>query len=63
MDIIGVGGRKKSCAAKLLEERRHVVSNIARAVDLKIAVKDSRICNIMTMGKKLKTVSANHMTT
>ena len=57
MDRIGVRGRGKSCAARPREQGRHAVSEIRRAVSMKIAVKESKRGNIVAMRKRLKTVS------
>ena len=39
-------GRRKSCAARPQEDRRHAVSKINRAFNMKIAKENSKICNI-----------------
>ena len=57
MDRIGVRGRSKSCIVRLREQGRHAVSEIRRAVSMKIAVKESKRVNIAAMRKRLKTVS------
>ena len=57
MDRIGVRERSKSCAARPREQRRHAVSEIRRAVSMKIAVKESKRGNIAAMRKGLKIVS------
>ena len=44
---IGVRGRRKSCAARSQEEGR-------QAVSMKIAIKDSKMCNIPAMRKRFK---------
>ena len=46
-------GRSKSCAARLWEQGRHAVSEIRRAVIMKIAVKESKKGNITAMRKRL----------
>ena len=40
MDRIRVRGRSKSCAVRAREQGRHSVSEIRRAVSMKIAVKE-----------------------
>ena len=50
-------GRGKSCAARPREQGRHAVSEIRRAVSMKIVVKDSKRGNISAMIKRLKTIS------
>ena len=50
-------GRGKSCAARPREQGRPAVSEIRRAVSMKIAVKESKRVNIAAMRKRLKTVS------
>ena len=50
-------GRSRSCAARLREQGRHAVSEIRRALSMKIAVKESKRGNIAAMRKRLKTVS------
>ena len=50
-------GRGKSCAARPPEQERHAVSEIRRAVSMKIAVKESQRGNIAAMRKRLKTIS------
>ena len=58
VDRIGLGGRGKSCAARPREQVRHAVSEISRrAVNMKIAVKESKRGNIAAMRNRLKTVS------
>ncbi|MPC81241.1 hypothetical protein E2C01_075848 [Portunus trituberculatus] len=57
LDRIEVRGRGKPCAARPQVEGRHAVSNISRAVSMKITIKDSKRCNIPTVKKRLKTVS------
>ena len=57
MDRVGVRGRSKSCAASPREQGRHAVSEIRRAVNMKIAVKESKRSNIAAMRKRMKTVS------
>ena len=58
MDRIGVRERRKSCAAARPQgEVRHAVSKINRAVRMKIAIEDSKRCNIAVVRKRLKTVS------
>ena len=47
----------KSRAARPREQGRHAVSEIRRAVNMKIAVKESKRGNIAAMRKRLKTVS------
>ena len=49
---IGVRGRGKSCVARPREQGRHAVSEIRRAVSMKIAVKESKRGNIAAMRKK-----------
>ena len=44
VDRTGVRGRSKSCAARPREQGRHAVSEIRRAVSMKIAVKESKRC-------------------
>ena len=46
-----------SCAARLREQGTYTVSEIRRAVSMKIAVKESKRGNIAAMRKRLKTVS------
>ena len=41
--------RRKSCAARPKKEGRHAVSKIRRAVSMKIAVENTKKCNIATM--------------
>ena len=50
-------GRKPCAARPEEEERRHAVSRIRRAVGMKIAIKDSKRYNILSVRKRLKTVS------
>ena len=50
-------GRSKSCAGKPREQGRHAVSEIRRAVSMKIVVKESKRGNIAAMRKRGKTVS------
>ena len=53
-------GRSKSCATRPREQERHAVSavsEIRRAVSMKIAVKESKSGNIAAMRKRLKAVS------
>ena len=50
-------GRGNSCAARPWEQGRHAVSKIRRAVNMKIALKDSKRGNISAMIKRLKTIS------
>ena len=57
VDRMGVRGRSKSCARRLREQGKHAVSEIRRAVSMKIVVKESKRCNIVAMRKRLKTVS------
>ena len=57
MDRIGVRRRNKSCAARPWGQGRHALSEIRRAVSMKIAVKKSKRGNIAAMRKRLKTVS------
>ena len=57
VDRIGVRGRGKSCAARPREQGRYAVSEIRRAVSMKIAVKESKRGNIAAMRQRLKTVS------
>ena len=47
----------KSCAARPLEQGKHAVSEIRRAVSMEVAVKESKKGNIAVMRKRLKTVS------
>ena len=56
-DTIGVKGRRKSCATRPQEDRRHAVSKINRTVSMKIAIEDSKRCNVPMKREKLKTVS------
>ena len=53
---IGVRERRQSCAARPREEGTHAVSNIRRAVNMKITVEDSKRGNITAMRERLKTV-------
>ena len=39
------------------EDRRHAVSKINRVVNMKIAIEDSKRCNIPAKKERLKTVS------
>ncbi|MPC81589.1 hypothetical protein E2C01_076214 [Portunus trituberculatus] len=57
MDRIGMIERRKPSAARPQEEVRHAVSKIKRAVSMKIAIKDSKRCNIPEVRKRLKTVN------
>ena len=50
-------GRSKSCAVRQQEQGRHAVSDIRRAVSMKIVIKESKRGNIAAMRKTLKTVS------
>lgn len=50
-------GRRKSFAARKREERRYAVRKVRRAVSMQIMVEDSKICNIVGMRRRLKTVS------
>ena len=50
-------GRRKSCAVKLQEDRRHAVGKINREVNMKIVTEDSKRCNIPAKRERLKTVS------
>ncbi|MPC54510.1 hypothetical protein E2C01_048430 [Portunus trituberculatus] len=52
---IEVRERRKSCAARTLEERRNAISKIRRAVGMKIAAEDSKTCNIAAVRKRPKT--------
>ena len=54
---MGVRGRRKSCAAKLQENRRHAISKINGAVSMKIVIEDRKRFNILAKRKRLKTVS------
>ena len=47
-------GRSKSCAARPWEQGRHAVSEIRRAVNMEITVKESKRSNIAVMRKRLK---------
>ena len=49
--------RSKSYAARPREQGRHAVSEISRAVSMKITVKENKRGNIAAMRKRLKTVS------
>ena len=51
MERIGVRGRSKSCAARPREQGRHAVSEIRRAVSMKIAIKENKRGNIAAMKK------------
>ena len=57
LDRIGVRGRRKFCAARPEENGRHAVSMINRAVNMKIAIEDSKECNIPANRDMLKIVS------
>ena len=46
LDRIGVRGRRKSCAARPQEDRRHAVSKINRAASIKIVTEHSKRCNM-----------------
>ena len=50
-------GKSKFCAAMPLEQGRHAVSEIRRAVSIEVELKESKSCNIAAMRKRLKTVS------
>ena len=56
VDRIGVR-RSKAYAARPREQGRHAVSEISRAVSMKIVVKESKKGNSVAMRKRLKTVS------
>ena len=45
VDRIGMSVRKKLCAARPREGRKHAVSKFRRAVSMKITVEDSKRCN------------------
>ena len=49
MDRVGVRGRSKSCAARPREQGRHAVSEIRRAVSMKIAVKDQLLLLLLLL--------------
>ena len=57
LDRIGVRGRRKSCAMRPQEEGRHAVSNITRAVSMKIAIGDRQRCSIPARREGMKTLS------
>ena len=40
-------GGRKSCIVRPQEDGRHAVSKINRAVNMKIAIEDSKGCNIL----------------
>ena len=46
MDRIGVRKKRRVCVARPPEEKRHAVRKIRRVVGLKIAMEDSKRCNI-----------------
>ena len=50
-------GERKKSVARLQEEGKHAVSKINRAVSMKIAIEDSKRCNILEKRERLKTVS------
>ena len=50
-------GKSKSCAARPREQGRHAVGEIRRAVNMKIAVKETKRGNIAAMRKRLMIVS------
>ena len=50
-------GRRKFCVVGLQEDGRHALSNINRAVSMKIAIEDRKRCNILANRESLKTVS------
>ena len=54
-----VRGRRKTQAERLQEEWRHAVSQINRAVSIKIVIEDSKRYNILAKRERerLKTVS------
>ncbi|MPC91387.1 hypothetical protein E2C01_086422 [Portunus trituberculatus] len=52
MHRIWVRRRRKPCTARPQEEERQAVSKIRRAVSMKIAVEDSKKCNISAVRKK-----------
>ena len=54
--------KKKFCVARL-QEGRHAVSKINRAVSMKIAIENSKRCNIPHKGERLMTVSQRRGTT
>ena len=43
------------------EEGRHAVSKIIKAVSMKVAIEDSRRCNIPEVRKRLKTVKGEEL--
>ncbi|MPC37611.1 Paired box pox-neuro protein [Portunus trituberculatus] len=49
--------KKKALCIEAQKKRRHAVSKIRRADDMKIAIKDSKSCNNPAERKSLKTVS------
>ena len=57
MDRLRLRERRKSSAVRLLEREIHALSKIKRAVDMKIAVENSKSYNIAPMRKGLKTES------
>ena len=57
LDRIWVRGRRKSCAEMQQEDGRQAVSKISRAVNMKIAIEDSKRCNISAKRGRLKAIS------
>ena len=55
LDKLGVRERRVSCKARQ-EEGRHAVSNIYRAVTMKIVIEHIKRCNISTVRERLRTV-------
>ena len=56
VDIIGVKGSRKSCAARLWEGRSYTISKFRKAVTMKISVEGSKRYNIVVDCEKLKTI-------
>ena len=57
VERIRVRERRKTCAGGQWEEERLADSKIRGAVGMKMAIKDSKRCNIALIRNKLKTVN------
>ena len=47
LELDRIGMRRRSCATRLQKKGRHAVCKINRAVGMKLAIEESKRCNIL----------------